>query len=327
MPTLLKAELRDAFTALSKIASRAPEGQQLYTIRDKFISAANMTMMAAAPLTTDSDLTLTLPAVEFEKLVSAFPGDIDLEVGKRTVQLKSGKARASLARFDDELVRPKPTITDAVVVSPGLDFVPRLKLLSAIIEDAKEQNWEHTVMLSKGRMVAMYKRKLMLCALDDNIAEVDSALLPLDLVNLITARKIPPTEIEISDRAIMVTFGDETWVHSTLVQGQAPEKLFEILGTLSDAEYAITGDLKAGFAQATALGAKDIEITQQGMIAKTDAHEIAVDMELPVTGRSMWDAAAFKKMLDVATHIDFEADKTRANFSAEGVRGTMSRLG
>jgi hypothetical protein len=226
---LKKAALKDAFSQLGRIMRSASDGMKLYQITDGEMRAASSSMMGGVPL--DYDGSFCVGGESFEKVVNAMSGDLNVEVGNRTLQIISGKSRLALPKLESDMLRGKPHMT-GVIVELDRDFNELAKACTSVINEARVLDWQSTLVLAKGHMIGMDKGQLLVCAKYEPLNEVENALLPLDVVDIVIGKKTPIRELVFSGDAVMVDFQDDSWVQSQLVTGSVPTKLFELMTLL-----------------------------------------------------------------------------------------------
>lgn len=297
---LKQSDLKNAFSQLGRVMRNAPDGAKLYRLKDGELSAASSGMIGGIPI--DTELEFCVQGEAFEKAVGALSGDIKVEVGNRTLQLIAGKTRLALPRQDADLLRERPSMDGGVATEPDGHFKDLAKQLTGLVHEARNPDWQSSMMISRGHMIAMNKGMLMACAKYDIFDGVKEALLPIDLVDIILAKKAPMREMVFGDGSVKIDFQDDAWLHGQMISGSIPDKLFDLMSKLTECEVAITKEERDAVAQVLSLDAATVMIEPKRMTADTANGEIVIDVDTHVSRKTCWNAKVLKEAMDLATH-------------------------
>lgn len=315
---LKKSQLKDGFSQLGRIVKSAPDGMKVYHLVNGEIRASSNSMMGGAPI--DFEGEFCVASEPFEKAINALGAETTVEMGKRTLQFISGKSRLALPRLEVDTARPKPEAA-GVILELDRGFNELAKSCTSVINEARVLDWQSTLIVSKGYMIGMDKGQLMVCARYEPFAEVEQALIPLDLVDTILNKRVPVREVAISDNSVLVEFQDDSWVHGQMVVGTVPVKVFELLSKAEECEFEITSEQREAISQAASLDATTLLIEPERMTAETANGELVIEVGTPgITGKTRWAVKQLHRAAQMATHWDLRGYPQRGMLSSAKLR-------
>jgi hypothetical protein len=313
-----KAELREAIGQLGKVVRGAQLEMKAYAFGDGEIRASSASMIGGVPLEYDGEFAVNSDA--FDKAVAALNGDITVEAGMRTLQLIAGKTRVSLPKLDPEMVRKRRNI-EGVTVDVDDDFAGIAKLLTSVVSEQRVLDWQSSLIVKGKDLVAMDRGNLMVAATYEPFAHVEHALIPLDIVDIITSKRTPPREVVISPQNIMVDFRDDSWVIGQMITGSVPNKVFDLLNQPAPGEMSeITAEQRAAIQQIDKIGATTIDIEPKRMIATHEHGEMTIEVDSPVTKTTRWGVSHISRAVALATQWHLDAYPVRAWMASDKLR-------
>jgi len=315
---LKKGEIREAIAQLGRIVKGAPLETRAYAVEDGEIRAASTTMMGGVPL--DYDGQFAVGSDGFERAVNALSGDIEVETGMRTLQLISGKTRVSLPKFDADLVRKRQRV-EGVTVDLDPEFARLARDVSSVVSEQRVLDWQSSLIVRGGDIVGMDKGNLLVAAHYEPFKDVEHALLPLDLVDMVTMRKTPPREVVINPNQVSVEFQDDAWVVGQLIAGNVPHKVFDLLGSSAPHEMQeITDAQRSALDQIEKLGADTVEIEAGRMTAQHEHGDIVIEVDSPVGKPTRWGVKHLARAVRLATHWSLDEYPLRGRLRSERLR-------
>lgn len=324
MGTLILDDIRDAISAVSPIMAGAEEAWNVYHIRGGQLRAKNRIMRAGIPIMYDEDL--VVPGREFEKLVKAIRKNPEVTIGKNQLLFKVDKMRVTLPRLSDEK-NPEVDEIEGDVIDLTPEFMEIVKTLNDLLEDAKNPDWQNSIICVNGQMISTFKGQILMVADYEPFKENDTkCLLPFPLVKFLLNKKTPPDEMILTETQVQFNWPDDSWVISSVITGKVPAKLFKLLDTIEEISWEFTDEHREAVKDAAALGAESISFKKDGATALLATGQIDMDVEFPVpeTGTSRWDVGHLLKAMNVASKFNFSQYPQPCIFVGDKVRGMLA---
>lgn len=324
MGTLILDDIRDALAAVSPIISGAEDAWNVYHIRGGQLRAKNRIMRAGIPIMYDEEL--VVPGKEFEKLMKTIRSNPEVTIGKNQLLFRVDKMRVTLPRLSEEKTSEVEEL-DGKLVDLTPDFIEIIKILHELLEDAKNPNWQNSIICVSGQMISTFRGQVMMIADYEPFRESEvRCLLPFPLVKFLLNKKTPPDEMILNENQVQFNWPDDSWVISGIIRGNIPAKLFKLTEDVGDASWEFTDEHRAAVADVMALGADSITFRKEGAQAQLPTGQIDLDVDFPVPeeGSSRWDVNFLANAMKVASRFDFTKYPQPCTFVGDKVRGLLA---
>lgn len=328
MSSLILSDIRDATASVRTVLSKAEDVWMNYQIFDGQLRVMNRHMRAGIPVMFDGDI--VVPAEAFDKMLRTMRQDPEVLIGPKNIVFKSGKARLTLPQLTNEALQ-KIEVEDIEGDPIDLDekFLEIIRLIAPLIEDSDNPDWQNSIICIDGRIISTYRGQILVSAHYQPFEDAKvRCLLPVDLIKFLLAKKTHPDEMILTKTAVRLQYPDDSWVHSSLVSGNVPKRLFDLLNEIGAPEWEVTDDHRDAIKDISNMGGSTVVFDKSGAWTELSNGRFDTGVEFPTGegGTGKWNVRHLLLAMSLGQKFDFARYPKPATFVGEVASGIMAPM-